>query len=166
MSRNKSFLSLDVGERRIGVAVGDDGVRIAVPFETIEVDGNEIKRVAQLVITENIDTVVIGYPRNQSGEPTAQTAFVEAFAGQLADIAPEIVYQDESLTSSRSGSNPLRSHPSVSTLTIHLTAGLTISISVRTRSSLVSEHLRRLCLILSHCPIRFLLCRTESVAIE
>jgi len=99
MSRNKSFLSLDVGERRIGVAVGDDGVRIAVPFETIEVDGNEIKRVAQLVITENIDTVVIGYPRNQSGEPTAQTAFVEAFAGQLADIAPEIVYQDESLTS-------------------------------------------------------------------
>lgn len=99
MSRNKSFLSLDVGERRIGVAVGDDGVRIAVPFETIEVDGNEIKRVAQLVITENIDTVVIGYPRNQSGEPTAQTAFVESFAGQLADIAPEIVYQDESLTS-------------------------------------------------------------------
>lgn len=99
MSRNKSFLSLDVGERRIGVAVGDDGVRIAVPFETIEVDGSEIKRVAQLVITENIDTVVIGYPRNQSGEPTAQTAFVESFAGQLADIAPEIVYQDESLTS-------------------------------------------------------------------
>jgi putative Holliday junction resolvase len=99
MSRNRSYLSLDVGERRIGVAVGDDGVRIAVPFETIEVDGNEIKRIAQLVITENIDVVVIGYPRNQSGEPTAQTAFVESFAGQLADIAPEIVYQDESLTS-------------------------------------------------------------------
>jgi len=99
MSQSKSFLSLDVGERRIGVAVGDDKVRIAVPFETIEVDGNEIKRIAQLVITENIDVVVIGYPRNQSGEPTAQTAFVESFAGQLADIAPEIVYQDESLTS-------------------------------------------------------------------
>ena len=99
MSQSKSFLSLGVGERRIGVAVGDDRVRIAVPFETIEVDGNEIKRIAQLVIMENIDVVVIGYPRNQSGEPTAQTSFVESFAGQLADIAPEIVYQDESLTS-------------------------------------------------------------------
>lgn len=99
MSRNKTYLALDIGERRIGAAIGDDGVRIAVPFDTIEVDGNEIKRIAQLAVTENVDVVVIGYPRNQSGEPTAQTAFVEAFAAQLTDIAPEIVYQDESLTS-------------------------------------------------------------------
>lgn len=99
MSRNKTYLALDVGERRIGVAVGDAGVRIAVPYETIEVDGDEIKRVAQLVITENIDTVVVGYPRNQSGEPTPQTAFAESFAAKLNDIAPNIVFQDESLTS-------------------------------------------------------------------
>lgn len=99
MSRSKKYLALDVGERRIGVALGDSGIKIAIPFETIEVDGDELKRVAQLVITENIDSVIIGYPRNQSGEPTAQTAFVEAFAAQLTDIAPEIIYQDESLTS-------------------------------------------------------------------
>lgn len=99
MSHKRIFLALDVGEKRIGVAVGDSGVRIAVPFDTIDVDGQEIERVARLVIDENIDTVVIGYPRNQSGEPTAQTAYVEAFAARLTDIAPEIVFQDESLTS-------------------------------------------------------------------
>jgi len=99
MSQNKSFLSLDVGEKRIGVAVGDSGVRIAVPFETIEVDGNEIERIARLVIDQDADTLVIGYPRNQSGEPTAQTAYVETFAAQLKDIAPHMVFQDESLTS-------------------------------------------------------------------
>jgi putative pre-16S rRNA nuclease len=99
MSQNKSFLSLDVGEKRIGVAVGDSGVRIAVPFETIEVDGNEIQRIARLVVDQDVDTLVVGYPRNQSGEPTAQTAYVETFAAQLDELAPHIVFQDESLTS-------------------------------------------------------------------
>ncbi|HET8884685.1 MAG TPA: Holliday junction resolvase RuvX [Candidatus Saccharimonadales bacterium] len=99
MGQNKSFVALDVGEKRIGVAVGDSGVRIAVPFDTIEVDGKEVERIARLVIDEKADTVVIGYPRNQSGEATAQTAYVEAFAKLLTDVAPTITFQDESLTS-------------------------------------------------------------------
>lgn len=97
--KSKNFLALDVGEKRIGVAVADSSVRVAVPFETIEVDGKELERIARLVIEEKIDVIVLGYPRNQSGEPTQQTAFVETFAKQLADMGPEIVYQDESLTS-------------------------------------------------------------------
>ncbi len=99
MSKNKALLALDVGEKRIGVAVGDTGVRVAIPFDTIDVDGNEIERIARLVVAENIDIVIIGYPRNQSGETTHQTAYVEAFAAKLTDIAPAVVFQDESLTS-------------------------------------------------------------------
>ena len=99
MRTTKQFLALDVGEKRIGVAVGDSGVRVAVPLTTIEVDGRELEQIARLVIDEKADVVVVGYPRNQSGEPTAQTAYVENFTAQLADIAPELVYQDESLTS-------------------------------------------------------------------
>lgn len=99
MSQNRTLIGLDVGERRIGVAVGDTGIRIAVPFDTIEVDGSEIERIAQIVVAEGADTMVVGYPRNQSGEPTAQTAFVEDFAHKLADITARIVFQDESLTS-------------------------------------------------------------------
>jgi putative Holliday junction resolvase len=99
MSRNKTFLALDVGEKRIGVAIGDDKVRIAVAYETIETDGHEIERIAKLVVDEDIDTIVVGYPRNQSGEPTAQTAYAENFAKQLTDMAPHLVFQDESLTS-------------------------------------------------------------------
>lgn len=99
MTQSKTYLSLDVGEKRIGVAVGDSGVRIAVPFETIEVDGKEVERIARIVIGESVDTVVVGYPRNQSGEATAQTAYAEAFADKLKDIVPKLVFQDESLTS-------------------------------------------------------------------
>lgn len=95
----KSLISLDVGEKRIGVAVADPTVRIAVPFQTIEVDGNEVEAIAEIVIKENADTIVIGYPRNQMGESTAQTNYVENFAKQLEELAPTIVFQDESLTS-------------------------------------------------------------------
>lgn len=97
--KNKTFLALDVGEKRIGAAVGDTGVRIAVPLDTVEVDGSEVEQIARMIVDEKIDAVVLGYPRNQSGEPTAQTAFVETFAEKLTDIAPKMVFQDESLTS-------------------------------------------------------------------
>lgn len=99
MSHKKSILALDVGEKRIGVAIGDTAIRIAMPLETLEVDGTELERIAQFVVDEDIDTIVVGYPRNQSGDPTAQTQYAEAFAKQLVDMAPRIKFQDESLTS-------------------------------------------------------------------
>lgn len=96
---SRTLVCLDVGEKRIGVAVADLSVRIAVPFVTIEVDGDEIKAIAEVVIKERADTIVVGYPRNQQGEPTAQTHFVENFAERLKDLGAKIVFQDESLTS-------------------------------------------------------------------
>ena len=99
MPKSATIVCLDVGEKRIGVAVGDSDVRIAIPFETIEVDGNEIRDISEIMIQEKAQILVIGYPRNQSGEPTAQTKLVEEFVTKLSDIASKIVFQDESLTS-------------------------------------------------------------------
>lgn len=94
-----NLVCLDVGEKRIGVAVADTSVRIAVAYDTIETDGSEREAIAKIIVTENADTLVIGYPRNQSGETTAQTRYVEEFAATLTDIDAKIVFQDESLTS-------------------------------------------------------------------
>jgi len=95
----KTYVALDVGEKRIGVAVAQADVRIAVPLETVQVDGAEVERIAKIIKLEGASVLVVGYPRNQSGEPTAQTAYVEKFASQLRGLAPELVFQDESLTS-------------------------------------------------------------------
>lgn len=97
--KTRSLVCLDVGEKRIGVAVADTAVRIAVPFTTLLVDGTEIEAIHEIILNENADTLVVGYPRNQLGESTAQTAFVEQFAQKLEDSAATIVFQDESLTS-------------------------------------------------------------------
>ena len=96
---SQTLISLDVGEKRIGVAKADTGVRIAFPLTTLEVDGNEVDGIARLVRDENATTLVVGYPRNQQGEATAQTAFVEAFTQKLSRLTVPIVFQDESLTS-------------------------------------------------------------------
>ena len=97
--RSKNIVCLDVGEKRIGVAVADTAIRIAIPLETVEVDGHEIEAITKIVASEGVETIVIGYPRNQSGEATAQTQYVEQFSYGLKGIASEIVFQDESLTS-------------------------------------------------------------------
>lgn len=99
MHKSVNLLCLDVGEKRIGVAVGDSSVRIAVPFDTVSVDGSEIETIENLIKTEKTDVLVVGYPRNQAGEPTAQTKFVEDFTEKLSGKAPRIIFQDESLTS-------------------------------------------------------------------
>ena len=94
----KTYVGLDVGEKRIGVAVADDMVKIAIAYETVETDGNEIKAIAEIIVRQGAQTIVVGYPRNQSGDATAQTAYVETFAKQLEDMGT-VVFQDESLTS-------------------------------------------------------------------
>jgi putative holliday junction resolvase len=96
---SQTLISLDVGEKRIGVAKADTGVRIAFPLTTLEVDGSEVDSIARLVHDEQATTMVVGYPRNQQGEATAQTAFVEAFVEKLSRVTVPIVFQDESLTS-------------------------------------------------------------------
>lgn len=94
-----NLMALDVGEKRIGVALADTGVKLAYPLETIEVDGTEHDHLQKLIRLHSIDTLVVGYPRNQSGEPTAQTVYVERFGDSVRDYADQLVYQDESLTS-------------------------------------------------------------------
>lgn len=95
----RQYIALDVGEKRIGVAVADSQVRIAIPYDTIEVDGQEVARIQELLVSQKASKLIVGYPRNQSGLPTAQTRFVEAFVEQLGQIEAELVFQDESLTS-------------------------------------------------------------------
>lgn len=99
MASPENFVCLDVGEKRIGVAVGDSAIRIAVPYETVEVDGTEVETITAIIVKENVNTLIVGYPRNQSGEATAQTRYVETFAKQFEDTVTTIVFQDESLTS-------------------------------------------------------------------
>lgn len=92
------IIALDVGTKYIGVAGADTIVPIATPIGAVAVDGTEIEALRTMIASENVATVVIGYPRNQAGEATGQTAYSKAFGDKLADVC-RVAYQDESLTS-------------------------------------------------------------------
>ena len=97
---NNPLIALDVGEKRIGVAASDGIVQIARPLETVLVDGTELDRIMTIIRDEKAKEVIVGYPRNQSGEPTQQTSFVEAFKQRLEELVEiPVIFQDESLTS-------------------------------------------------------------------
>lgn len=100
MTKTKhTFIALDIGEKRIGVAQADNEVRIAFPLCTVSVDGLESQRLREIVTEVQPSVMVVGYPRNQQGEPTAQTREVERVAARLKSLNVPIVFQDESLTS-------------------------------------------------------------------
>ena len=101
MATKKNILALDVGDRRVGVALADSQIKIAVPYGYLERSDKIIQQITELMLDHDIDTLVIGYPRNQSGEATKQTESVEQFAKELAEIEidADLVFQDESLSS-------------------------------------------------------------------
>lgn len=100
MHKTNNVLGLDIGTVRVGVAVADTMVRIAIPLDTIAMDEAKFADdIAKIVARHDITTIVVGYPRNQSGETTKQTEYIEKKAAKLAGIGPEVVFQDESLTS-------------------------------------------------------------------
>jgi len=99
---------LDVGERRIGVAVSDPTRTLARPvgvLRTSGLDGDAVDRaaaeVARLAEEEDgLASLVIGLPRRLDGSPSDMTPRVEAFAAALGiRTALPVILQDERLTS-------------------------------------------------------------------
>jgi putative Holliday junction resolvase len=102
------IVGLDVGERRIGVAMSDATATLARPTgvicpRSLDRDGVELAaaEIARLgAADEPVDAVVVGLPRRLDGSPTDLTARVQAFAARLeVRIGLPVVLQDERLTS-------------------------------------------------------------------
>jgi putative holliday junction resolvase len=101
------YLGLDIGTRRIGVAVSDELGLTAQPVLTLERRrvGNSIARedlrsLARLARRFGVTGIVVGNPLHLSGEPSPQAERVKAFAAELGALTGlPIRYWDERLTS-------------------------------------------------------------------
>lgn len=95
-----TLIALDVGARRIGVAVARSDVRIARPLITLERSTDIFEQLSRLIIEHQTSHIVIGLPRGLDGQVTTQTTASEAFATELARQLPiSVSLQDEALTS-------------------------------------------------------------------
>jgi putative Holliday junction resolvase len=95
-------LALDLGSKRVGVAVSDATALLASPVTTIERSTDRRRdraRVAALVAEEEAALVLVGLPLNMDGSrgPAAEAAQAEAEAlGAVLDVP--VVLVDERLT--------------------------------------------------------------------
>lgn len=95
-------LGLDVGERRIGMAIADELGLIASPLGVVQRGEGDLRRILDAAQTQRASVVVVGLPTGLSGREGPQAATVRAFAESLSAASHdslEVVFWDERLTS-------------------------------------------------------------------
>lgn len=100
MPANNSILGLDVGGKRVGVAVASLAARLPRPLVTLERSDGFFDELGDIIKTEGAEALVVGLPRGMEGQHTAQTGEAETFARSLGGrFGLPVHMQDEALTS-------------------------------------------------------------------
>ena len=97
---NKRIVALDVGDRRIGIAVSDPLGITAQPIETYTRVGYgpDVKHIAALCAQYETDQILCGLPRNMDGTQGFQVEKVREFAGKLEEAGLIVAFYDERMT--------------------------------------------------------------------
>lgn len=100
LNPNGTVVALDVGFRRIGVALATLAAGIPGPLTTIQHDDTIMRTICKLLSEHEAVALVVGLPRGLDGQDTAQTRAVETFVAELKKHTDIPLYrQDEALTS-------------------------------------------------------------------
>lgn len=95
------YLGIDYGAKRIGIALSDEGGKIAFPRETLSGDSEKIvEKIAEICEKEKVGRIVVGLPISFEGRETAQTEETKNFAEKLKKaISLPVESENEILTS-------------------------------------------------------------------
>ncbi len=110
------LLGIDYGNRKIGLAIGDDETHVAAPLQVIPNEGElTVRRLAARAKSEDVDAFVVGVPLSQGGHHSAdQLDIVRAFIARLRLATDLPVFEeDESYTTAESIRVKKESHSKV-----------------------------------------------------
>ena len=81
------ILGLDIGTKRIGVALSDELCITAQGLESLQCKdpGKDLEHIARLVTDHGVDEIVVGIPYNMNGSEGPQAQKVRAFMETLAE---------------------------------------------------------------------------------
>lgn len=101
--KDMRVLGIDYGAKRVGLALGDTETKIATPWTIIPNEGTValLARIHEVVLREEIRTIVVGVPRPlarpQSASP--QTREVLTFVEAVRRLGTPVTIEDEALSS-------------------------------------------------------------------
>ena len=93
------IMALDVGTKRIGIALSDYLQVIATPHSTIDrmPENNAIELINKIAKENRVEKIVVGVPINMDGTQGFQAEDCQNFAQKILGF--DIIYEDERLTS-------------------------------------------------------------------
>lgn len=101
-----NYLGLDWGATNIGVALAHSETGVALPFRTIPNDRNTVTALGDIIVAENIGTVVIGKPSYEHQEQKEHPG--ETLGNLLAkQFSVQVEYQNEMFTTKMAQANLL-----------------------------------------------------------
>lgn len=94
-----NILGIDYGSARVGVALGNDRLKIASPYIILDNKDSErfFSALEKIIKEESIEKIITGIPYSLSSVITAQTESVKSFVSYLEKKFPniEIIMEDE-----------------------------------------------------------------------
>ena len=93
------IIGLDIGTKRIGVAISDEECIIARGLNSIERDGKEIEKIKEIIKKYNVEKIVYGLPLRMDGSISSQTEVAVSFISKLKEeISIPLLPWDERLS--------------------------------------------------------------------
>ena len=94
-------LGIDLGSKRIGIALSDNSNIIASPYKTLIFNNQKdlLNQLGELINEFDIKTIVLGLPLGMNGEDSLQTKKIREFKSSLSIFNIPIIYEDERLSS-------------------------------------------------------------------
>jgi putative Holliday junction resolvase len=97
------LLGIDLGERRVGLAIADDDGSGARPHSTLRRGGDldaDAQALAAVIDAEAVDALVIGLPLEASGDEGPQATLTRAWGDAMAErLGLRVTFRDERLSS-------------------------------------------------------------------
>lgn len=107
--QSETYLALDVGDRKVGVAMADSIVRISLPHGMfIRPNGEAEREILKLIEERQISTLVVGMPLNEDGTKGPQCRRVEQFCRRLLRRCSASIYYVDEYGTSREAQEHLR----------------------------------------------------------
>jgi len=97
------FLGIDLGERRIGLAIGEPGREPVRPLATIRRDrrvAGDVERLSTVIREQRIDELVVGLPLEARGSEGTMAVAARAWAAAIGEaVGRPVALRDERLSS-------------------------------------------------------------------
>ena len=96
------FLAVDLGDKRTGLAIGDDELKMSQPLVVLEIPIGTllVDAVENAIEKHGVQAVVLGLPLDMDGSVGPRAKLTQEFGEKIStQTSVEVYYQDERLTS-------------------------------------------------------------------